>query len=140
MKNFTERKTYGDVAEEYAHKILTELKIPFITSREYWGEEWTNELDGRYGDIQLYPGSEHFMWIDVKRNSIPIKSLNKFEGDYFWLFHHIVENYSMLITKDEVLSQPNLNESILSSGDPGYKIKDIESPQRGIHNLIRSSV
>jgi hypothetical protein len=137
MESFNDRKEYGEIAVEHSIKILDNSKIPYITSKQYWGNKWTSSIDAKYGDIVLYPDDTNPIWIDVKRNSISKHSVKEFKGDYFWIFHHIVEIYSILLTKEELLSQPNLNESILSSGDPGYKIRNIESPTRSIRDLKR---
>jgi len=135
LDSFHDRLRYGKEAEEYAHRILTERKIPFKTSEQYWSDWWTNSLDKEFGDIIIEQPNKEAIWIDVKRNSIPITSLKEFVGDYFWLFHHYVENYSILITPKEVLAL-DLPLHELSSGDTGYKIKDIQDTGRFIGDLV----
>lgn len=136
LDSFHDRLTYGKQAEHHAHKILKERGIAFRTSKEFWGDDlWSNDLDKEFGDIIIEQPNKDPIWIDVKRNSIPIKSLNEFVGDYFWLFHHYVENYSILITPAEVLAL-DLPLHELASGDPGHKIKDIVDTGRSIEDIL----
>ena len=136
LNSFHDRLKYGKEAEEYAHKILNERGITFRTSKEYWGEDlWSKRLDKEFGDIIIEQPNKDPILIDVKRNSIPITSLDEFVGDYFWVFHHFIENYSILITTKEVLAL-DLPLHELSSGNPGHKIKDIQDTGRSIGDIV----
>ena len=126
LDTFRDRFKYGDVAVEKAIEILTKLKIPYKTCKESWGNKWNNEIDAQYGDLLILHNPVKPIWIDVKRNSVSVDSLNKFEGHYFWVFHHFVDHLNLLITKQEILSL-DLPLHELASGVDGYKIGNMYS-------------
>lgn len=125
LNTFKGRFQYGDVAVDEAKRILDFLEIQYKTSKEFWKPNWTNILDKEFGDLILLQDVDDPIWIDVKRNSIPKESLNAFNGDYFWIFHHFVDYQNLLITKQEVLDLDLPLYELASKKSVGYKIKDI---------------
>ena len=113
MKNFDERYSYGEEAE---NAFEAYLKFAGISYKKYINESyWSREFDLINGDFEVCGYK-----IDVKRNAISLRSLDNFQGDYFVVYHHAL-NTPMVIEKDEVKKLDRNSCSNLTSGDKGFK-------------------
>lgn len=113
MKNFDERYSYGEEAEK-AFEIY--LKFAGLSYKKHINEsQWTPEFDLINGDFEV-----NGYKIDIKRDSISLKSIDNFQGDYFIVYHHLLHT-PMVIEKDEIKKLDRSLCSILSSGDKGFK-------------------
>ena len=139
MNDFNERLTYGEGAISEATNILDKYNIPYKKSQDYWDTKWSNTLDKIYGDIIiLSESSDPLCWIDVKRNSVSIESINAFKGNYYWIFDTNL-NRNIFLPPEYFISA-NLPIKQLWSGDPGYKIGDIPKHIDKKYEYIRSGV
>jgi len=113
LNTFDNRYSYGEEAENAFEQYL---KFAQITYKKYINESyWSKEFDLINGDFEV-----NGFKIDVKRNSISLRSLENFKGDYFVVYHHNLST-PMVIKLDEVKKLDVHSYSTLSSGDKGFK-------------------
>lgn len=116
------RNNFGQVAVDRVCGFLNVRNIHYQLSTDYWGKEWTSYKDLIHGDIIFLNN-----WFDIKRNSITVNSLEKFEGTGFLMFN---VNLNKNIFIPRTLSQAILSKIVptqLDSGDLGYRFTQFES-------------
>jgi hypothetical protein len=113
MKNFDDRYSYGEKAENAFEEYLKFAALSYVKhiNESYWSKEY----DLTYGDFEVQG-----VKIDVKRNSISLRSLDNFKGDCFIVYHHDLHS-PMVIETEEAKKLDRSTCSTLSSGDKGFK-------------------
>ena len=79
-----ERDVFGNEAEEFAFKNLEREKFKVLKTKDR--SDWSPKLDQKIGDliIALLSG---YIFIDIKRNSISKASLQRFKGQYYFVYN-----------------------------------------------------
>jgi hypothetical protein len=133
MDKFSDRRSYGDEAEDELYKYCDQHSIKYIiiVSREEWADvekytaEWVAlvKKDLEEGDV-IFPIIHEN--VDVKHNSITLHSLDNFKHTYYIVYNNFL-NKVIVLKKDDVNTlDRNLAEE-LRSEDKGFKFRILET-------------
>jgi len=122
LNNFDQRNQWGGEAEKLFEKECKAEGIEIASSKLFEG--WTPFFDLLYGDFLI----DSSIRVDVKRNSISQKSLNKFLGEYYVVYRADLKEG--IVLEPGVLKKADLDWEPLKSGDLGVKYSSL---QRVVH-------
>jgi hypothetical protein len=120
------RNDFGQKAVDKICEMLDVRRIEYQLSTEFWGKEWTPYKDLVYGDVSIFNN-----WFDIKRNSVSVESLEKFEGTGFLMFNYDMDKNIFI---PRTLSRVILERVIpveLDSRDLGFRFGQFEN-----HNFV----
>lgn len=116
---------------EYAGHKCEYVFPPILWSIAKRHKKLLSNIDLVIGDLII----NDRLLIDIKRNYISLKSIQKFEGDYFFIWNSSLQNclifepgYLRLLDENSIISLP--------SDDPGFSFEQlIKLPHKKIENF-----
>jgi len=121
MSTKEERLIFGKEAEEYCRKHFERIGVKVKTVTDHLGLNWTAELDKKIGDLILEIFGPKYIFIDVKRGSISKESLEKFKGNYYFVYNSNLTELFIFKPEDLKICS-KLSYERLSSNDWGIKL------------------
>ena len=113
LNSFDQRNQWGGEAEKLFEKECKKAGIEIASSKLFEG--WTPFLDLLYGDFLI----DSSIRVDVKRNSISQKSLDKFLGEYYVVYRADLKEG--IVLEPKVLKKASIDWEPLKPGDLGVK-------------------
>ena len=116
LNTFNKRLSYGKEAEKRFLKVLKDKNIKYIETSKL--EDWTPYFDLKNGDVIVGENKR----VDVKRGRISLKCIKQYEGEYFAITDHYMDQFSIIKNEDMKEYVKNTDIIELPSGSPGIKV------------------